>query len=840
MAKQPVITDITTLADVITPINDNFDNVQAAFDNTLSRDGSTPNHMESDLDMNSNDILNAKDVFADRLYLGGEAVDLVSQDFDTRASFVTWVAGGNTAADGTVIWAEGQGYLAESGATLISDLGGFVPLASKQGVYPVECWGSPVTSAVVNTARAAIVAVAHVDAATEPFAAPESTILCTSDIAATDPIYLYKDGSTALNGINVDFSQAKITSTAGGTLTATTHVLEIMARGCVIKTPGIDCGDLSSGIKFTNCLLSEAFLNNPVYNYADGDGTNSGCGRAFTFSGNMSNSRVHGPQFYEEYPEKAGWSTYTNRKGIGLYVDAYDFKIYGGDGGWTRIPIYLASSAREVDFFGMHPFNGSPDEVSVIVDPTLIECDSQGDIYFYDSYLDNGLILDNTGGNLHITGGQFLELASAVTLTSPRMRVFCTAALNGQKPLSRIKGCEGLSVGYYNDAGVLSPAGSGNDWAGDLTSVNSFWSDQENDLAYTKTSRRDIEAYSGTDDIPVKQFTKAGGRHIWEWHSATGGSSSNDRLVFDPNNSQYRVEFSDHVVQGNLDVRRASGDNGSRGITLRSEGSFNAFFDVYNGATLKSHMFWDNVGARTVVGTTVAEPLVMRYNNADRLTIRDAGALLEGVNTSATFFQVDSNTGFNSGIDLSENGTAEGQFFWDSTNTRLTLGTINANEFYLRANSTVFLYGTSSQDVVIPNGSLEISTADSFGSGLQVKNTAGEILDFAFASASASANFNINYSGSGGTDITFRKSGNHSLNGNWGVNESSPDVSLHVDGEIKTNPVAVASLPSAATVGAGTRAFVNNANSTTFASVVAGGGSNNVPVYSDGTDWRIG
>jgi len=59
-------------------------------------------------------------------------------------------------------------------------------------------------------------------------------------------------------------------------------------------------------------------------------------------------------------------------------------------------------------------------------------------------------------------------------------------------------------------------------------------------------------------------------------------------------------------------------------------------------------------------------------------------------------------------------------------------------------------------------------------------------------------------------------------------------------GYIKQDPVAVSALPAAATVGAGTRGFVNDANATTFASVVAGGGANVVPVYSDGTDWRIG
>lgn len=52
--------------------------------------------------------------------------------------------------------------------------------------------------------------------------------------------------------------------------------------------------------------------------------------------------------------------------------------------------------------------------------------------------------------------------------------------------------------------------------------------------------------------------------------------------------------------------------------------------------------------------------------------------------------------------------------------------------------------------------------------------------------------------------------------------------------------VTVANLPSASVVGAGARSMVTDADSTTFAAVVAGSGANTVPVYSDGTNWRIG
>ncbi len=61
-----------------------------------------------------------------------------------------------------------------------------------------------------------------------------------------------------------------------------------------------------------------------------------------------------------------------------------------------------------------------------------------------------------------------------------------------------------------------------------------------------------------------------------------------------------------------------------------------------------------------------------------------------------------------------------------------------------------------------------------------------------------------------------------------------------VDAGQRGGTVTVAQLPAASSVKAGTRGFVSDANATTFASIVAGGGANTVPVYSDGMNWRIG
>jgi hypothetical protein len=60
---------------------------------------------------------------------------------------------------------------------------------------------------------------------------------------------------------------------------------------------------------------------------------------------------------------------------------------------------------------------------------------------------------------------------------------------------------------------------------------------------------------------------------------------------------------------------------------------------------------------------------------------------------------------------------------------------------------------------------------------------------------------------------------------------------------LRLNGVAVASLPAASATYQGARGTVTDANATLTAgigAVVAAGGSNKVPVFCDGTNWRIG
>lgn len=74
MAKKPSITTVASGYQSTTTINNNTQNLRDAFDNTLSLDGSTPNAMLADLDMNSNDIINVDKLYLSGLYIDGQPV----------------------------------------------------------------------------------------------------------------------------------------------------------------------------------------------------------------------------------------------------------------------------------------------------------------------------------------------------------------------------------------------------------------------------------------------------------------------------------------------------------------------------------------------------------------------------------------------------------------------------------------------------------------------------------------------------------------------------------------------------------------------------------------------
>lgn len=91
MAKRPTLTDLTSLTNssAINTLSQNWDAIEEAFDNTLSLDGSTPNAMNADLDLNGNGLLNVGAIDVDNLTLNGQTVTDLATVPEWRSAWVT-------------------------------------------------------------------------------------------------------------------------------------------------------------------------------------------------------------------------------------------------------------------------------------------------------------------------------------------------------------------------------------------------------------------------------------------------------------------------------------------------------------------------------------------------------------------------------------------------------------------------------------------------------------------------------------------------------------------------------------------------------------------------------
>lgn len=74
MSKKATITTVTTGYSSQSTLNDNFEAINDKLDNTLSLDGSTPNAMEADLDLDGNDLLNVGTMEVDNLTVDGTRI----------------------------------------------------------------------------------------------------------------------------------------------------------------------------------------------------------------------------------------------------------------------------------------------------------------------------------------------------------------------------------------------------------------------------------------------------------------------------------------------------------------------------------------------------------------------------------------------------------------------------------------------------------------------------------------------------------------------------------------------------------------------------------------------
>jgi len=140
MTKKPTVTTLQSGFNSTQTLNANFEALRDSFENTLSLDGSTPNAMEADLDLNGNSILGASVIGTSSLVVNGKLIS-VSNDpvFDGTVS----VFGANLIAD-----ADAAAVKTTLGLSTVASTGSYTDLSNQ----PSLNFASPAQGALADSA----------------------------------------------------------------------------------------------------------------------------------------------------------------------------------------------------------------------------------------------------------------------------------------------------------------------------------------------------------------------------------------------------------------------------------------------------------------------------------------------------------------------------------------------------------------------------------------------------------------------------------------------------------------------------------------------------------------
>lgn len=78
-----VLNNITSGYASVDLLNENFDAIEAAFEKVLFRDGTSPNTLTADLDVNHQDLLNVGNINTTGLTVGGQSIDSQLDEMQT-------------------------------------------------------------------------------------------------------------------------------------------------------------------------------------------------------------------------------------------------------------------------------------------------------------------------------------------------------------------------------------------------------------------------------------------------------------------------------------------------------------------------------------------------------------------------------------------------------------------------------------------------------------------------------------------------------------------------------------------------------------------------------------
>ena len=186
------------------------------------------------------------------------------------------------------------------------------------------------------------------------------------------------------------------------------------------------------------------------------------------------------------------------------------------------------------------------------------------------------------------------------------------------------------------------------------------------------------------------------------------------------------------------------------------------------------------------------------------------------LNSGANTLSIAGTVAITGNLSVSGNSTLSGNILGD----RIQNGTTSIDIQTANGNANITIGGTSNVAVFATTGAyvagLVSATGNITGNNLVINSIRSD--DSSFVTMEDGVNVDGEISATG--NIT-------------GGNISTAGV-------VKTGAFVTGTIPTAAGVGAGARAFVTDADSVTFGNLYTGGSGNAMPVWSNGTSWYVG
>lgn len=265
-------TDITNItgaeATAIATINSNFAAVETALENTLSRDGTTPNTMSADLDLNSNDILNVGNIATDTLTIAGETftgqlfslgdagwspVFAVASDGSARVLQLVDYVGGEGTKPTTYI----NQYVGASGMT--ATIGSAVDIRGPQGTAG-EGTGDMLKASNLSDVASASTSFSNIkQAATD-------TATGVVELATNAEVQTGTDTVRAITPAGLTAKEASVAEWRANTADRilTTDIINSAMAEVTLTDAATIAWDMSTGIDFTVTLGGNRTLGNPT------------------------------------------------------------------------------------------------------------------------------------------------------------------------------------------------------------------------------------------------------------------------------------------------------------------------------------------------------------------------------------------------------------------------------------------------------------------------------------------------------------------------------------------------------------------------------------------------